>query len=75
MNMVEAALQRMEQAEGWPAGSLWIASDASGNAAIWRDRGEGELLHCVGHVAGQHFTELMTEAALSGYQGRGNGQV
>src|SRR5690349_17964438 len=63
-DLVEVALRNLERADGWPADSLWIAPDASGHAAIWAERGPDDLLHCVGHVAGQRFVEFIAAAAM-----------
>jgi hypothetical protein len=62
---VDAALRALEQLEGWAKNSLWIAPDASGNAAIWRLRGAGALLHCVGDVYGEQFAGLVAAAFVA----------
>jgi len=59
------ALREFAKAEGWSPDDLWIAPDKRGNAAIWRATGPGELLHCVGHVASERFSELIAAASVA----------
>jgi hypothetical protein len=67
---VEIALRKLELLEGFPPNTLWIAPDVRGNEAIWRMRGPDDLLHCVGHVQAERFSQLLAEAVIEQLRNR-----